>query len=223
MKPAMEDTSPTSLAHQHPRHRYIGWLLWAALILLIIGLFAPMMTLKKFLFLKDEVSIYTGLIGLFDEGEYALFAIILIFSICFPLAKIFSLAYVWYVESPPERRKTLLHRIEALGRWSMLDVFVVALLVVTIKLGVFADVEVHAGIYFFAASVLAIKPNLKGFTPSCSSNFRPSFNAPRAYSCFSIQSSFNSERPMLSQSQFSKSANSSSGDNVGWDSPSPLT
>ena len=140
----MNDTSPTSLAHHHRRKRYIGWLLWAALILLIVGLFAPMMTLKKFFFLQHEVSIYMGLIGLFDEGHYGLFFVIFIFSICFPLAKIFSLAFVWYGESTEERRKTLLHRIEALGRWSMLDVFVVALLVVTIKLGLFANVEIHA-------------------------------------------------------------------------------
>jgi len=151
----MNDTPPPSLADHHPRKRYIGWLLWAALVLLIIGLFAPMMTLKKFLFLKNEVSIYTGMIGLFEEGQYVLFAIILIFSVCFPLVKIFSLAYLWHVETAAERRKRLLRRIEALGRWSMLDVFVVALLVVTIELGILADVEVHAGIYFFAASVLA--------------------------------------------------------------------
>ncbi len=63
---------------------------------------------------------------------------------------------MWYGQFlGEEKRKTLLRRIEALGRWSMLDVFVVALLVVTTKLGILADVEVHAGIYFFAASVLA--------------------------------------------------------------------
>ena len=123
-------------------------------MLLVIGLFAPMMTLTKFHFLKNEVSIYTGLIGLFDEGHLGLFFILLIFSVCFPLAKIFTLAYVWYGESTAERRKTVLHWIETLGRWSMLDVFVVALLVVTIKLGILANVEVHAGVYFFAASVL---------------------------------------------------------------------
>ena len=151
----MEDATPPSLSAQHPRKWYVGGLLWAALILLIIGLFAPMMTLKKFLFLKNEVSIYTGLIGMFEEEHYGLFLIILIFSVCFPLIKIFSLAYVWYGPSAPARRQRLLRWIEALGRWSMLDVFVVALLVVTIKLGLFADVDVHAGIYFFAASVLA--------------------------------------------------------------------
>ncbi len=152
----MNDSTVASLADQHPGKRYVGWLLWTSLLLLILGLFAPIMTLSKFLFLKNEVSIYTGLIGLFDDGHYGLFFIILIFSVCFPLAKIFTLAMVWYGNFLAEgKRKTLLRWIETLGRWSMLDVFVVALLVVTIKLGILADVEVHAGIYFFAASVLA--------------------------------------------------------------------
>ncbi len=75
----MSDSTVASLADQHPGKRYVGWLLWASLLLLIIGLFAPIMTLKKFLFL----------------------------------------------------------------------------MMVTIKLGILADVEVHAGVYFFAASVLA--------------------------------------------------------------------
>ena len=152
----MSNSTVASLADQHPGKRYVGWLLWASLLLLVIGLFAPIMTLRKFLFWKNEMSIYTGLIGLFDDGHYGLFFILLIFSVCFPLTKIFTLAFVWYGQFlGEEKRKTLLRRIEALGRWSMLDVFVVALLVVTIKLGILADVEVHAGVYFFAASVLA--------------------------------------------------------------------
>ncbi len=36
----------------------------------------------------------------------------------------------------------------------MLDVFVVAILVVTVKLGAVANVEMHYGLYFFAAAVL---------------------------------------------------------------------
>jgi len=152
----MNDSTVESLADQHPGKRYVGWLLWASLLLLVIGLFAPIMTLRKFLFWKNEMSIYTGLIGLFDDGHYGLFFILLIFSVCFPLTKIFTLAFVWYGQFlGEEKRKTLLRRIEALGRWSMLDVFVVALLVVTIKLGILAEVEVHAGVYFFAGSVLA--------------------------------------------------------------------
>jgi paraquat-inducible protein A len=40
------------------------------------------------------------------------------------------------------------------GKWSMLDVFVVAVLVVAVKLGAIADVEMRFGLYAFAASVL---------------------------------------------------------------------
>jgi paraquat-inducible protein A len=40
------------------------------------------------------------------------------------------------------------------GKWSMLDVFVVAVLVVAVKLGAIADVDMRYGLYAFAASVL---------------------------------------------------------------------
>jgi paraquat-inducible protein A len=40
------------------------------------------------------------------------------------------------------------------GKWSMLDVFVVALLVVSVKLGAMAEARVEIGIYAFAASVI---------------------------------------------------------------------
>ena len=115
---------------------------------------AVMMPLTTFHFLKNEVSIYSGLIGLFDEGHLGLFFILLIFSVCFPLAKIFTLAYVWYGESTAERRKTVLHWIETLGRWSMLDVFVVALTIVAIEISLISDVTTHAGLYVFTAAVV---------------------------------------------------------------------
>jgi paraquat-inducible protein A len=40
------------------------------------------------------------------------------------------------------------------GRWGMLDVFVVAVLLVTVKLGAIASVKVHPGLYYFGAAVL---------------------------------------------------------------------
>jgi paraquat-inducible protein A len=42
------------------------------------------------------------------------------------------------------------------GKWSMLDVFVVALLLVIVKLGVLATVQVHYGIYMYALAGLLI-------------------------------------------------------------------
>jgi paraquat-inducible protein A len=53
------------------------------------------------------------------------------------------------------RRHRQLHVLSFLGKWSMLDVFVVAILVVTVKLGAIANITVHVGIYLFTLAVLA--------------------------------------------------------------------
>ncbi len=42
------------------------------------------------------------------------------------------------------------------GRWAMLDVMVVAVLIVTVKLGAIATIQVHAGLYIFGASVVLL-------------------------------------------------------------------
>ena len=42
------------------------------------------------------------------------------------------------------------------GRWSMLDVLVVAVLIVAVKLGPIASIEVHYGLYVFGIAVLLI-------------------------------------------------------------------
>lgn len=42
------------------------------------------------------------------------------------------------------------------GRWAMLDVLVVAVLIVTVKLGMIASIEIHWGFYVFASAVLLI-------------------------------------------------------------------
>lgn len=52
-----------------------------------------------------------------------------------------------------EKSLNLIHNY---GRWAMLDVLVVAILLVSIKLGAIASVEIHAGLYWFAASVLIV-------------------------------------------------------------------
>ena len=56
---------------------------------------------------------------------------------------------------PRERRKANVMLFSAfILLWSMLDVFVAALLIVTIRLGTMANVEVHFGLYAFAGAVI---------------------------------------------------------------------
>jgi paraquat-inducible protein A len=130
-------------------------LLWISLLALSIGIFAPVMTFKKLIFYKNTFSIHSGLVTLFKEGEYILFLIIFVFTILFPFVKIILLFLIQYWQSwPKEKRIKVLHYLSLVSKWSMLDVFIVAMLVVIVRLGITGRVEVRWGIYVFAAAVI---------------------------------------------------------------------
>jgi paraquat-inducible protein A len=92
---------------------------------------------------------------LLREGKIFLFILITAFSIVLPLLKL-GLLYRLVSHSPASatRLQRYLHWMHAYGKWSMLDVFVVAVLVVAVKLGAIASVQMHYGLYAFAGSVL---------------------------------------------------------------------
>lgn len=133
----------------------INLLLLASLASLVIGITAPLLTLEKLYFFENTVSLFSTIQELFHQKEWFLFAVIALFSLCVPIIKITGLVLILNAEHTKGSffDKTL-HVIEIIGKWSMLDVFVVALLLVSVKLGVLAKVEVHYGLYAFAASVL---------------------------------------------------------------------
>lgn len=133
----------------------INLLLLVALGILIVGITSPLLTLIKFSFLENTVSLLSTVQQFYAEKEWFLFIVIAVFSLCVPIIKITSLLLIVNVDySRGSILDKALHVIETIGKWSMLDVFVVALLLVSVKLGALAKVEVHFGLYAFATSVL---------------------------------------------------------------------
>lgn len=129
-------------------------LLLAALGLLVPGVFLPLVTVEKLLFFTDQVSLYDGIMGLYENQEYFLASVLLAFSMVFPLAKILiglAAALRPGKATPPAK---LLGLLAWLGKWSMLDVFIVGLLVVSIKSNYLADAGTEPGLYFFTASIV---------------------------------------------------------------------
>ncbi len=146
----------SSLAALHPADaRLINLLLLAALGAFVVGVFAPMLTLEKFFIFSNTLSLYSALVQMFGEGEWLLFLVVGAFSVLLPLAKLTLLFSIWNLEpaTSSEQRRHL-DLLAHYGKWSMLDVFVVALMVVTIKLDAIATVKIHYGVFAFAASVL---------------------------------------------------------------------
>lgn len=145
-----------TLSQQYPHAAALIWpTLVASLVLLIVGIFAPLLTLEKLYIFTNTVSLFSGIQQLFEDRELMLGLIILVFSIVFPIIKLSILAVLWISpDSQSHRFGRWMNFLVVFGKWSMLDVFVVALILVSVKLGALASVEVHYGLYAFATSVL---------------------------------------------------------------------
>ncbi|WP_010322099.1 paraquat-inducible protein A [Marinobacterium stanieri] len=140
-----------------PKARQLRWLLVLASVLFVVGISLPMITLSKFWIIQNSMSVLTGVLELFRNGQLVLGAVVAGFSILLPILKIgvlFKLCSPGLTDSPIIQH--YLHLMHSYGRWAMLDVLVVAVLIVTVKLGAIASIEVHSGLYAFGASVLMI-------------------------------------------------------------------
>jgi len=151
----MENTD-INIARDYPNEaRLLTVILLVTIVLFVVGMVAPIITLKKFVLIENTFSILSGTLELLKEGKLFLFFVITGFSILLPLLKIavlFRLVSTRASKTPS--LKKYLHWMHLFGKWSMLDVFVVAVLVVTVKLGFIASVEMRYGLYAFTAAVV---------------------------------------------------------------------
>jgi len=135
----------------------LRWLLLLTSLLLAAGFVTPMLTLTKFVVVSNSFSIISGIWQLLQEGHIALFILVAAFSVVLPVAKIILLFNLLHPNTTePKRRKKLLHLMHEYGRWAMLDVMIVAILIVTVKLGALASIEIHDGLYIFGLAVVLI-------------------------------------------------------------------
>ena len=135
----------------------LRYLLYFATLLLIIGVSSPLMTLSKFMLLSQSFSVLSGSLELLLGGHFFLFIIIAGFSIVLPALKLLVLRRLLSPEkSSSMALKRALHLMHDYGRWAMLDVMVVAVLVVTVKLGAITSIEIHFGLYVFGVATLLI-------------------------------------------------------------------
>ncbi|MET0065988.1 MAG: paraquat-inducible protein A [Candidatus Thiodiazotropha sp.] len=126
-------------------------------VLLLAGLWMPMLTLTKFVFIANSFSVISGVVELFRRDQWFLFLVVGLFSVVLPLLKILLLFLLLRHRTVRSARTArLLKLMHDYGRWAMLDVMVVAVMIVTVKLGVVAEVEIHPGLYLFGTAVLLI-------------------------------------------------------------------
>jgi len=137
---------------------------FATFISLIYGLINPILMVtihKKVEYLGDVILSFEskGIIGsinkLFDKGETTVALTILLFSILLPLLKSLTLTSTLLFHKHPWSRH-LVSFFKHIGKWSMIDVFVVAIFLVylTSNGGGISQAEIQVGLYFFLAYVI---------------------------------------------------------------------
>lgn len=150
MQGMTEDRS--SLQTLYPSRLDGVFLLAASVGLLTAGLRLPVLTVRK-IWEVNTFSIFSGIENLWEGKFYFLAAVVFFFSVIFPIGKLIALFVLWFAPLTDRQRRSVLTGLETFGRWSMLDVFVVAVLIVSVKLGVFASAKPESGIYFFGGSI----------------------------------------------------------------------
>jgi paraquat-inducible protein A len=136
-----------------------GWITLGMLVLAfglyLAGLFRPFTEVTKLWIFESEVSVIGGLVSLWEAGEFFLFAILGVFTVAFPAVKMLSLLAIWLVPAlTRESAQGMFRFVSHLGKWSMLDVFVVAILVILMRSGGVADIAIRDGVVLFTCSVL---------------------------------------------------------------------
>ena len=118
-----------------------------------LGVTEPVLKLTKLYFLEDEHSLWSVVQALFHKGEHFLGTIIFVFSVVFPALKLFYLLVV-AISPPISDRQYIMKWMSWLGKWSMLDVLVLALVIFYAKSNELADAATLPGVYYFTASVV---------------------------------------------------------------------
>ncbi len=130
----------------------------AAFICYIPANILPVMVSQTLVGSEDD-TILSGVVLLYKTGSWHLALIVLIASVVIPLAKIFAVGYLLVTvqrrSMKDQRDRMKLYRVvEFVGRWSMLDVFVVTFTVALIQLQPLMAIKPGTGVLFFAAVVV---------------------------------------------------------------------
>jgi paraquat-inducible protein A len=145
-----------------------------ALVIAAFALYVPtnllvMMRTEQFP-LKRADTIFSGIQYLWTEGSWELAVLVFAASIMVPVTKLVALTFLLVLSGRrstwhPRARTKLYRVLEAIGHWSMLDVFVVALLTAVVQLGRFAKVEPGPAVLPFAALVVLTMLASRSFDP----------------------------------------------------------
>lgn len=144
-------------------------LLIAGYVLYLPANLLPIMETHS-LFGMQKDTIMSGVVYLWTSGSWELAIVVFFASIAVPLVKLVSLTLLvvgvqrrWHTHAL--QRLRLYRFLESIGRWSMLDVYVVAILVALVQVQSLATIAPGSGVLAFAAVVVLSMLATQSFDP----------------------------------------------------------
>jgi len=135
------------------------WAFWLVGIMAYIPANILPMLQTRTLFYVEDSTIIGGAIELAQYGSVGVALIILLASVAIPMSKFAAIAFLALSVSRPSsasrrQRQILYEIVEYIGRWSMIDIFVVAIMSALVQLNVLASINPGPASLFFAFSVI---------------------------------------------------------------------
>ena len=128
-------------------------LLVLAPLMFALGVTLPLVTFEKLVFFEENPSLL-GIVGsLVDNGDYALAALVGLFSLVFPLAKMVAVA-AEALDTSRAPAGWFARLVPFLSKWSMMDVMLVAIVIAAAKTSGLANAFSEAGLWFYAGATL---------------------------------------------------------------------
>lgn len=154
-----EPQSQTAPTEASPRKPLPIWdvlaemALYVSAALIITGLILPSIWKpNSFGFGGNEYNLFGVVKTLFESGLPFLGLVVIFFSGIFPIAKTITAAIIFRAGAEPTPRLAAL--LNMLGKWSMLDVFLAAILIGVSQISIYIGFETRAGLYYFAIGVI---------------------------------------------------------------------
>jgi paraquat-inducible protein A len=137
------------------RNFTLSFLIITATVFFALGIIMPTIRFTTVYVWTNEHSILTIIYALFENNEMFLCAVVFAVSIFFPFMKLFYLmTLLTSHDISPEFRRKSIATMEWLGRYSMTDVMVLALMIFYVNSSGYTEARVLPGVYFFAASAM---------------------------------------------------------------------
>lgn len=122
----------------------------------VLGVSLTIANVEKFIFFDNAFSLVSSVGELAREPtgqNIFLLIIIVLFTFIFPIAKLITML-LQIINHGKNWQNRMTRFVEAVGHFSMLDVFIIALMVLLLKLRVLVDVQIHSGFYWFSAAIV---------------------------------------------------------------------